>query len=377
MSSPVGSIKSLISRNLINIPGWRTDRKLVVIESDDWGSIRMPSKEVYDRFVSRGFDLTGSDYNRLDSLESNDDLSMLYEVLGSFKDAVGNQPVITANCVVGNPDFDRIRQSDFMEYAVEPVTETLKRFANRDMVEELWKQGISEGIFHPQFHGREHVNVVRWMNALRERTPEMMFTFDHGTTFSGDGDYNFMEVLDYNTPDDLEQMKEGLSEGLDWFENIFGYRSRSFIPPCYTWNSDVEEVLHKGGVKYIQGLVTQLIPTGTFENYKSRYHFLGNRNRFGQYFIIRNAFFEPALSKSSDPAGECLNRINVAFRWKKPAVISTHRINYMGSLDESNRTDNLNNLKALLNRIIQLWPDVEFIRTDELGDLMAERDGGN
>jgi hypothetical protein len=49
----------------------------------------------------------------------------------------------------------------------------------------------------------------------------------------------------------------------------------------------------------------------------------------------------------------------------------------MGSLDESNRTVNLNYLKDLLNRIIQLWPEVEFIRTDELGDLIAEKDGGN
>jgi hypothetical protein len=260
---------------------------------------------------------------------------------------------------------------------VEPVTETLSRYAGRDRVEELWKQGIADGIFHPQFHGREHVNVVRWMTALREKTPEMMFTFDRGTTFSGDGDYNFMEVLDYNTPDDLEQMKEGLAEGLDWFENLFGYRSRSFIPPCYTWNSDVEEALHRGGVRYIQGLVTQLIPTGTFDNYKSRFHFLGNRNRFGQYFIIRNAFFEPSLSKSPDPVGECLERVQVAFRWKKPAVICSHRINYMGSLDERNRTNNLRHFNELLREIIRRWPDVEFIRTDELGDLIAGSHGSH
>ena len=139
----------------------------------------------------------------------------------------------------------------------------------------------------------------------------------------------------------------------------------------------MEEVLHEGGVRYIQGLVTQLIPTGTFENYRTKYHFLGNRNGFGQYFIIRNAFFEPALSKLSDPVGECLDRINVAFRWKKPAVICSHRLNFMGSLDESNRTVNLSYFRDLLNRIIRLWPDVEFIRTDQLGDLMAERDGGN
>ena len=32
-------------RNLSNLPGWRTSRKIVVIESDDWGTIRMPSNK--------------------------------------------------------------------------------------------------------------------------------------------------------------------------------------------------------------------------------------------------------------------------------------------------------------------------------------------
>ena len=362
---------------MINIPGWRTGRKLVVIESDDWGSIRMPSMEVYAKFADKGFDITGSDYNRLDTLESNEDMEMLLEVLDLHKDSTGKAPVMTANCVMGNPDFDRIRQSDFTDYFFEPVTETLKRYPQRDRVEGLWKQGHSAGIFHPQFHGREHVNVVRWMEALGKKSPEIMFTFDHGTTFSGKGDYNFMEVLDYNTPEDLLKMKESLAQGLDLFEEVFGFRALSFIPPCYTWNSDVEETLHAGGVRYIQGLVKQLIPTGTFEVYKSKLHFLGNRNAYGQYFLIRNAFFEPSLSKLSDPVGECLKRIQIAFRWHKPAVIGTHRINFMGSLDEGNRKENLELFKELLQRIIKLWPEVEFISSDRLGDLIAARNGIN
>ena len=39
-------IKENVSRNLSNLPGWRTKRHIIVIESDDWGSIRMSSKEV-------------------------------------------------------------------------------------------------------------------------------------------------------------------------------------------------------------------------------------------------------------------------------------------------------------------------------------------
>jgi hypothetical protein len=375
MVNTVTELRKILYQNFINLPGWRTDRKILVIESDDWGSIRMPSKEVYSKFVSRGFDLSKSDYNRIDTLESNEDLTHLYETLHKHKDSVGNPPVITADFVLGNPDFVKIRQSDFTEYHFEPVTETLKKYAHRDKVEALWKIGNSENIFHPQFHGREHVNVVRWMETLKKKSADILFTFDNETTFSGEGDYNFMEVLDYNTPDDLEKMKESLVDGLDLFEKLFGFRSKSFIPPCYTWNSDIEETLSENGVRYIQGLVIQLVPTGSFGNYRKKYHFQGNRNSFGQYYLVRNCFFEPALSKSSDQIGECLKRINLAYRWNKPAIISSHRINYMGSLVEKNRTDNLQMLDELLFRILRNWPHVEFMSSDQLGDLMAESHG--
>jgi hypothetical protein len=368
------SIKDQLFKNLVSLPGWRTNRKIIVIESDDWGSIRMPSKEIYSKFIENGYNISGSDYNRLDTLESNDDLMMLYEVLKKHKDYLGNHPVITANFVVGNPDFFRIGQSGFSDYYYEPVTETLKRYPNRDFVQRLWLQGQDERIFHPQFHGREHVNIVRWMEALRTQSHEILFSFANETTFSGNGDYNFMEVLDYNSIDDLKTMKQSLAEGLDLFKQIFGYTARSFIPPCYTWSSDVEETLNDCGVRYIQGLVVQSVPTGKFGQYKSKYHFLGNQNVLGQYYLIRNCFFEPSLIKTSDQVGMCLNRINIAFRWNKPAAISSHRINFMGTLDEKNRSENLEKFNDLLSRIIRQWPEVEFMTSDQLGDLIAARD---
>ncbi len=357
--------------NILNIPGWRTTRKIIVIESDDWGSIRMPSIETYNRFLSAGYDLTGSVYNRLDALESNEDLAELFEILTLFKDKSGNHPSFTANLVVGNPDFKRIKEAEFGKYFFEPVTETLKRYPNRDLVESLWKEGIYQKIFIPQFHGKEHVNIVRWMEALRERSQEIMFAFDEGTTFSGAGDYNFMEVLDYNSPEDLVVMKENLLDGLDVFESLFGFRSVSFIPPCYTWSSAIEKTLSRGGVKYIQGLMIQQIPTGTFEKYKKKFHFLGSRNSFGQYYLVRNCFFEPSLTRSTDPVDRCLARIAIAFRWNKPAVICSHRINYIGALDRSNRKKTLLMLKKLLERIINEWPEVEFMTSDRLGDIIA------
>ena len=225
----------------MNFPGWRTRRKIIVIESDDWGSIRMPSNEVYAKFIRQGLNLSGTDFNRIDTLECNTDLVLLFDILSSFKDHNRNHLTITANIVVGNPDFKRIKNLDFKEYYYEPVTETLKRYAQRDNVVSLWKQGNDFANFHPQFHGREHVNVIRWMSALSGKTPEIMLAFDNETTFSGNGDYNFMEVFDYNAREDLGKMKKSISEGLFLFESLFDFRSKSFIPPCYTWDSGIEE----------------------------------------------------------------------------------------------------------------------------------------
>lgn len=371
MVSTLKKIKSTVAWNAVNIPGWRTGRRIIVIESDDWGSIRMPSHEIYSEFISSGFNLTDTAYNRIDTLESNEDLIMLFDVLRSFRDRNGRHPVMTANTIVGNPDFKKIKDSDFSSYYYEPVTETFQRYPGRDKVEELWKYGNQEGFFHHQFHGREHVNIPRWMNALREKSAAIMLAFDRETTFSGNGDYNFMEVLDSNVSSELALMHASLADGLNLFRKIFGYSSKSFIPPCYAWNSEIEKTLSDNGVRYIQGLVTQSVPTGIFDQYGQKYHFLGSRNQYGQYFLMRNCFFEPALSRMDDPVGECLRRINIAFKWNKPATICTHRINFMGDLDPGNRRKNLALFKELLQHILKLWPDANFMTSDEVGDIIS------
>jgi hypothetical protein len=369
----MADLKGNLLKYAKNFGGWTTRRKILVFDSDDWGSIRMPSKEVLDLFVSQGFIDRHSVYNSLDSLESNDDLTQLFDVLSSYHDAHGHPAVMTANLVVGNPDFSRIRQSGFSEYHAEPVTETLKRYSYRDQVEKLWKEGLASGVFIPQFHGREHVNVIRWMKALKERSNDIMLTFDHETTFSGKGDYNFMEVLDFNTREDLYSMIASLKEGLRQFDSIFGYQARSFVPPCYVWTKEIEEAVAEQGIRYISGISFQLLPTGKFGNYKRTYHFQGQKNRNGQSYLIRNAFFEPSLIKNADPVEECLNHIRIAFNCQKPAIVSCHRINFIGSLNEANRTVNLSLLGQLLKKVTENWPDIEFMSSDQLGDLMTSK----
>jgi hypothetical protein len=54
----------------------------------------------------------------------------------------------------------------------------------------------------------------------------------------------------------------------------------------------------------------------------------------------------------------------------KPAIISTHRINFTSRLNPENREKNIVLFKELLENVIQKWPDVEFLSTPELGNLI-------
>ena len=122
----VWGVKMITRKDLYNMFGWRTDRHLVVIESDDWGSIRMPSKTVYDEFLRHGVRVDRDPYCKYDSLATSSDLERLFEVLCSVKDKNGNPAIITANTLSANPVFEKIEASGYKEYYYEPFTVTLK-----------------------------------------------------------------------------------------------------------------------------------------------------------------------------------------------------------------------------------------------------------
>ena len=376
-------VKNYIPRwmkeNLFNSVGWRTKRKIVVIESDDWGSIRMPSKEVYRKFFKAGVKVNKCPYCRFDSLASEEDLSMLFEALTCYKDKNGRHPSITANSVVANPDFDKIRESNFQKYRFEIFTETLKKYPNHENSFKLWKKGIKLGIFYPQFHGREHLNVARWMNALRSGLLETRLAFDRNlfglsTTITSENRKSFLAALDFDTLEELENIRAILSEGLQIFKKIFGFPAKSFIAPNYTWPRDIERELYQHGVRYIQGQRVQIIPTFSRQKRKNAHHFIGQKNHYGQIYIVRNCQFEPSFQGGRDEVQSCLNQIKNAFFWSKPAVVTSHRVNYIGSIEPSNRDQNLIKLKHLLFLILKTWPDVEFFTTVQLGELICGKD---
>lgn len=369
-------LKKSLSRNFLNIAGWRTNRNIVVIESDDWGTIRVSGKEAYQHFLKKNFPVNTCPYNSNDMLENNDDLELLYETLSAVKDSKGNPALLTANNIVANPDFEKIRESGFKKYFYEPFTQTYSRYPNHNRVFQLYKEGIEKKLIMPQFHGREHISLARWMKALQnnDRIAHTVFEQEMFSVHVGTGAAvvnEWLDALDGDSETELKEKEGIVLDGLQLFNSIWGFHSKSFIAPCYIWSTALEATLATAGVKYLQGMVIQLQPLPTQGyRYQRKYHYQGQRNRNGQRYLVRNAFFEPTTNPTFDWNDDCLKRIETAFRWHKPAIISAHRLNFMGGLRPQNRSANLALLKQLLKEITRRWPQVEFMASDQLGDLM-------
>jgi hypothetical protein len=147
------NIKKSIQSFYINKFSKKLSSRYLILESDDWGTIRMHSPEVYGKLVDAEFPVQLCPYTSFDGLETNTDMELLLEVLSSVKDANNHPAVLTANWIAANPDFERIRNAGFSEYFYESSVQTLQQYLNSERVHALQKEGLHAGIFYPQFHG--------------------------------------------------------------------------------------------------------------------------------------------------------------------------------------------------------------------------------
>ena len=366
-----------VGRYILNNIGWHSNRKIIVIESDDWGSSVMPSLEIYEELLKNGIRVDQNPYTRFDSLASESDLQLLFELLSSFTDKKQNHPVITANTIVANPDYSKIRDNKFQDYFYEPFNKTLLRYPEHRRAFSLMKEGMEQKLFFPQFHGREHLNSKLWVDELRKSDDSYFrIAFNHGIHIlpkNNSLDKNkYINSAFYpnNKTEELEMFKS-IEEGLSLFKELFGYSSKSFVATGYIWNRNIEKTLNDFGIEYIKGLPIQREPQLGSGRLHKRIIYTGKRNNYKQVYLVRNIFFEPSIQPNKDWIGDCMRRVAEAFRFGKPAIISTHRINYIGYINQTNRNKNLVLFAELLSLLLKKWPEVEFMNAVDLGDLIS------
>lgn len=336
----------------------------LIIHSDDWGSIRMPSEKVRRKLDKHPLIDAQDPYARYDSLASVSDLEALFEILSSVKDFRGDYAVLTPNVIMSNPDFQLIKRGGFEEFFYEPFSVTFSKY-NNERALDLWSQGIKSGVFSPQYHGREHVNVKPWLQYLRNGHEGVRMAFDNevfGVNFKKIAlrKANFQATWDFYNKEDEVDILSSIEEGYYMFNNYFGYPSKTVIAPSYTWTKKMETKLFELGVKSMQGLIVQKQPVIGSRSYKKKYHIIYSSN-----YQMRNVFFEPSLTGTNNIVRNSLKRISDAIKMGHPAIISSHRLNFISKHCVNNRDRNLKLLQELLLQVKKRWPQIRFLGADD------------
>lgn len=374
------SLKTSAIINAKNIIGWKTNRKIVVISVDDYGNVRLHSKEARDRMEKEGLKILSpfKGFDLYDSLENKDDLEMLFEVLTSVTDKNGRHAVFTPFALPCNINFEKVVESNFSEYQYELLPETYSKLSSLQPdaykgAWELWQEGIDKGIFMPQFHGREHLNLKLFKEKL-ERKDEKLITSLNNRSYSRIP-ANEYETISISAAFEFWDFKENshfppiINDGLDAFEKVFGYQATHFNPPGGREHPVIHSTLKENGIQYIDIPMIKKEHQGK-GRYKTIFNYTGKQNEHGQIYLVRNVVFEPTDDRGADWVDYTMKQIEAAFRWNRPAIISSHRVNFCGHIDPDNRAKGLGSLKKLLQRIVQRWPEVEFMAANELGDLI-------
>jgi hypothetical protein len=364
-----------INLNLKNIIGWKTNRKFIVFSIDDYGNVRNNSKESRDTLFKNGL-TPKSAFDLYDSLETESDLLALYETLSSVKDSNGNPAVFTAFSTCANIDFEKMIATNFEKFYYEDLDATFAKLPGYENVKKLWNEGIQNKLLIPQFHGREHLNVNVLMNLLREKNKQVLLNFQNKSYSSIDdvglNPIPYSAAFDFNKPEELEQLKEIINDGLRVFEKVFGYKATHFNAcGSHKYHHSLEDTLHENGIKFIDAQRIQHEHHG-YQKYSKSFNYTGKKNSNNQTYLVRNCVFEPTDASVDDWVNFTLKQIEASFRWQKPANISSHRVNFCGHIEESNRKIGLSQLNELLKRIVKRWPDVEFVSANELGEAIIK-----
>lgn len=321
-----------------------------------------------------GFRLQDSLFTSMDGLERTSDIENLFGVLSKFKDHQGNFACFTALCLLANPDFEKIENNGFRSYFYEPIKKTYLNYGEAELLS-LWKkQGIPSNLMYPQFHGREHLNYSRWLKQVKQNGTQERVGFDHksvlGIRSSGKlPENNFMAAFEGVSEGEQKDINSAIIDGLDLFKSTFGFASKSAMPSQSIITEESKKVLKAEGVDYLQcGQHFKPDQNGL----KKVDLWWGHTDTYGLRYWRRNCSFEPYKGETTDHINDCLNEIKIAFQMSKPAVISTHRINFTSRVDPLLRDKSLKLLEKLLKEIQKKWPDALFINSAQLGNIIDE-----
>lgn len=366
-------MKRAIIDNLKNVLGWQSTNRLVAFAVDDYGNVRRHSSATKHPEAANRFDA-------LDTLETREDLEALVDTLTAVKDKRGRPAVFTPYTLTSNPDFDAMEKEGYETYHHENLLSTFEKVSAEQSQAyegtwELWQQLIEGGVLNPQFHGREHLNLALIEAKLNNKDRDILTSFQQRSVIAlDDSSYRqkgWTAAFSFWDKEELKLHQQIIEEGLQTFTDIFGYKSVAFTPPAQQFHPDLYPVIQRLGIQAIDRPFLYRQHEG-YGKYSWKLESTGKNSNLVK--LIRNVVFEPNTN-GIDHVGKAMRQIETAFRWRKPAIISSHRVNFCGHIDPKNREKGLGALHVLLQKIVNRWPDVEFISISDLVKLIQKDKG--
>lgn len=366
----------ILKNHLKNIRGKKINRKLLAFAVDDYGNVRLACPKSKGNLINKGVKLNGR-FDHFDALDTREDYELLFDVLSSVKDKNSNPAIFTPYALPCNTDYQKTTESDC--FIPENLDVTYERLALQDRAYEgayeLLLEGIHQKLIKPQFHGREHLNVNLFNALLKDKNPQLLINIEN-QSLAGVPNHpsypkvGFNEAFAFWKEKEMELHKEILKDGLERFEQVYGYKSITFTPPAQQLHSYLYEYVGNLGVKGVDKVRATMRHKGVGVYVKER-NILGEKGLGGTMTIVRNCVFEPT-DRDIDWVSFTLKQIEAAFFWNKPAIVSSHRVNFCGHIDPENRKKGLTALKVLLDKVVKKWPDVEFVSVDELVEVLRK-----
>jgi hypothetical protein len=373
------SFKSFAFNHLKNIPGWKTKKKIIIFSVDDYGNVRLDSPKAKIDLQRDGIRLE-SMFDIHDTLESREDLLALYDVLSRYKDVNSKPSVFTPYALSCNLDFERIQENGFSELFIETLPETYNKLASRhpkvyENTWSIWREGIDAGYLRPEYHSREHFNFKTINDRLHSGDKELISILKTrsltGLT-QRPNETPYSVALGFQNFNENEQISQIVSDGIEKFDTVFGLKPSCFMPPSASMSPIHHKLVLSKGIKGIDSFKFKKYQYDT-NNVKSELRWTGKKvtNDLGR-FIVRNCVFEPLQQKNS--FNICKQMVQAAFTMNSPAIISSHRVNYVGFANERFRKDSLIELSKLLNWVVKRYPDVHFYSMTDLINEISQND---
>lgn len=350
------------TREFLPTAGFRFDRPLLLIQSDDWGRVGVRDQEGVEQLRAAGIELGERPYDFY-SLETENDLGELRAVLGKHRDGSGRHPCVQMNFVVANVDFAETLADAGAKVHLLPLCDGLPEGWRRPKLLEAYRAGIDEGVFCAALHGTTHfccVAVERNGLAAGERRTLLRKFWEAGTPYIHwrmpwiGYEYWDPEMKDNGSFLAEETQRELVGAAVGMFAKVFSTLPQSACAPGYRANEDTHRAWAQHGIRVAQNGPENAMPP-----------------HFGDHEVLhlsRTVEFEPAV----DPVfavEKCVAQAEKCFARGVPAVVSMHSINLHSTVKDF-RSRTIAALDEFFSHLESRHPELLYVHDKDLYDLV-------